>query len=147
MKEHRHTHRTKDYADKIAADASRAATEAKNAAISAQNTANSAASAAATAEGIAKGKTEKIPFMATLLAVNWSGNAAPYTQSVAMAGVMEEDEPHWDVVLYGDASQKLTLLEGYACVSELDTAKDSVTFTCLEEKPCVDLTIRMEVFR
>lgn len=144
----------KDYADKIREDVTQAASEAKNAATAAQNVAGSAAtaagnaaSAAATAQGTADRKAEKKNFTATLTAANWTGDAAPYTQTVAVAGILAEDEPHWDVELTGDAAGKLAQMEGYGCVSELETAKDSVTFTCLEEKPAVDLTIRMEVFR
>jgi len=144
----------KDYADKIREDVTQAATEAKNAAITAKNTADgavsaagSAARAAEAAQKTADSKATKMLFTVALTAANWTGDAAPYTQTVAVAGILAEDEPHWDVELTRDAAGKLALLEGYGCVSELETETDSVTFTCLEEKPAVDLTIRMEVIR
>lgn len=144
----------KKYADKIGEDVNQAVTEAKNEAGSAKKTANDAVTAAGdavkaagNAQSTAEKKAEKKTFTAALAAENWVGAAAPYTQTVAVSGILKEDEPHWDVVLSGDTAGKLALLEGYACVSELETDKDSVTFTCLEEKPSVDLTIRMEVIR
>lgn len=76
----------------------------------------------------------------------WS-ESAPFTQTVAVGGILKADEPHWGLVRSGDAAAKLAQKEAFAMVDELDTADGSVTFTCDEEKPEVDLTIQMEVNR
>lgn len=85
-------------------------------------------------------------FTVSLPVSGWSG-AEPYTQTVAVPGILEEDHPHWDVVLSDDNDTAITERDAFAVVDDLDTAANSVTFTCLEEKPEVDLTIQLEVSR
>lgn len=79
----------------------------------------------------------------TLLSSGWS-DAAPYTQTVAVEGILAADQPHYGVV-YSENWE--TEKEAFALVDELDTSDGSVTFTCLEDKPEVNLTIQMEVNR
>lgn len=82
----------------------------------------------------------------TLTAAGWSA-AAPYTQTVAVSGILATDRPHYGAVYSGDTATALAQKEGFAVVDDLDTAAGSVTFTCFEEKPVVDLTIQLEVNR
>lgn len=88
-------------------------------------------------------------FLATvsLPAAGWLGDAAPYTQTVAVPGMLETDRPHYGVVYSGTAEEKTAQKEGFALVDDLDTAAGNVTFTCFEEKPAVDLTVQLEVNR
>lgn len=79
----------------------------------------------------------------TLPAANWS-EEAPYTQTVAVEGILATDRPHYGVV-YSDNWEAEK--EAFALVDTLDTAEGSVTFTCFAEKPEADLTIQMEVNR
>lgn len=133
-----------------------AITEAKSevmtAADNAQTTANSAQAAAVaaqtraeSAESNAKGYADSLHkiFTVSVPASGWSASA-PYTQTIAVEGILATDTPHWGVV-YSDAA--LAEKEAFSVVDELDTADGSVTFTCYEEKPGVDLTIQMEVNR
>lgn len=85
-------------------------------------------------------------FTVSLPVSGWSG-AEPYTQTAAVPGILAEDHPHWDVVLSDDNDTAIAERDAFAVVDDLDTAANSVTFTCLEEKPAVDLTIQMEVNR
>ena len=80
----------------------------------------------------------------TLLAAGWVGNEAPYTQTVAVDGILTTDCPHYGVA-YTDAyaAEK----EAFALIDDLETADGSVTFTCFDEKPQVDLNIQLEVNR
>jgi hypothetical protein len=82
----------------------------------------------------------------SLPASGWS-ETAPFTQTVAVEGILETDTPHWGVVYSSDKETALKQKESFAVVDDLDTADGSVKFTCLEEKPEVDLTIQMEVNR
>ena len=85
-------------------------------------------------------------FTVTLTAAGWS-EAAPYTQTVSVDGILETDIPHYGVVYSAHTTTALAEKEAFAMVDDLDTAEGSVTFTCFEEKPEVNLTIQLEVNR
>jgi hypothetical protein len=78
-----------------------------------------------------------------LAATGWQGEG-PFTQTVAVGGILATDRPHYGVV-YSDNWE--TEKEAFAMVDDLDTADGSVTFTCFAEKPAADITIQMEVNR
>lgn len=81
-----------------------------------------------------------------LPANGWS-KSAPYTQTVAVEGILATDRPHFGAVLSDNLETALAEKEAFAMVDELDTADGSVTVTCLEDKPSVALTVQMEVNR
>lgn len=81
-----------------------------------------------------------------LTADGWS-DTAPYTQEVTVENVKETDHPHWALNRSSDPELREAELEAYALVEELDTDTDKIIFSCPEEKPEVDLTIRVEVNR
>jgi hypothetical protein len=85
-------------------------------------------------------------FQCVANAANWSGNG-PYTQVVAVQGILSTDKPIWGIVYSSNAETALAEKEDFACVDDLNTANGSVTLTCYEEKPEVNLTIQMEVNR
>lgn len=78
-----------------------------------------------------------------LSATGWQGEG-PFTQTVAVGGILATDHPHYGVV-YTDNWEAEK--EAFAMVDDLDTADGSVTFTCFAEKPAADITIQMEVNR
>lgn len=140
-------------------DGQELANKAQFAAETAQGTAEQALQAAAEAERIgemAAGEAEAnaktyadslhqvIPVAVPVS--GWS-EEEPFTQTIEVEGILETDTPHWGVVLSGEKDTKIAQKEAFALVDELDTADGSVTFTCLENKPEVDLTIQMEVNR
>lgn len=73
----------------------------------------------------------------------WSGSG-PYTQSVSVPGILATDQPHFGPVYSGNWEAEK---EAFALVDDLDTAAGSVTFTCFEEKPGINLTVQLEVNR
>lgn len=95
-----------------------------------------------------KGYCDAKKFKATVSvpASGWSASA-PYTQTVSVEGILETDTPHWGVVYSDDTEAAKEQKEAFAVVDELDTAKGTVTFICLEDKPEVNLTIQLEVNR
>jgi hypothetical protein len=86
------------------------------------------------------------PFTATLSAAGWSENA-PYTQKVNVSGVLQSDRPHVGLVPSDDTDTALAQEESWGYVSRGVTADGSITFTCYEDKPQVDIPLQIEVNR
>ena len=85
-------------------------------------------------------------FSATLLAGGWVGSG-PYTQTVAVGGVLQSDSPHVGLVPSDDTNMALAQEEAWGYVSRGVTVDGSITFTCYEDKPEVDLFLQIEVNR
>lgn len=81
-----------------------------------------------------------------LTADGWTGTG-PYTQTIAAAGMRYTDKPHYGVIYSGDAETMIAQKEAFMLVDDLDSWEGSVTFTCFEDKPGIDLTIQLEVNR
>ena len=81
---------------------------------------------------------------ATLTVSGWSGSG-PYTQTVTVEGVVADKAPRITPVYSGSASEDSALKEASAAVSYAKPGNGSVTFTCLEDKPGVDIPIQVEV--
>ena len=135
-------------AQTAADNAQTAADTAQAAADNAQATADNAHTAAENAERNAKIYADNlhIIIIVEVPASAWSGSA-PYKQTIAVDSILSSDTPHYGVVYSNDTEMALAQKEAFALVDDLDTADGSVTFTCFEEKPEVDLTIHMEVNR
>lgn len=88
------------------------------------------------------GRTRKIQIPAN----GWEGNG-PYTQSVSVPGILETDFPTYGPVLAGTVQEKLSQLEAYSYINELETKAGAVTLTCLSEKPDTDITIQLDTGR
>jgi hypothetical protein len=85
-------------------------------------------------------------YTGTLTSSGWS-SSAPYTQTLNVSGILADDVPIVDVVLSSTSSTALSQLESWSCVSKIETAADSITATCFEEKPTIDLPIQLKVVR
>ena len=94
-------------------------------------------------------KATTAQYTATLLAANWtdvSGNA-PFTQTVNIQGILSTDSPFVDVVLSSTTETAKSQLEAFGCLSKIETAAGSITATCLDTKPTIDIPIKMKVIR
>lgn len=85
-------------------------------------------------------------YNASLLLSNWS-STAPYTQTVSVQGILATDTPIVDVVLDSATSTAISQNNSWAFVSKIETSANSITATCLESKPEVDLPILLKVVR
>jgi len=85
-------------------------------------------------------------YTATLLSSGWS-SSAPYTQTVSVSGILSTDTPIADVVLDVVTSTAMAQISAWMCVSKIETANGSITATCLEEKPTIDIPIQLKVVR
>lgn len=80
------------------------------------------------------------------IGTEWSENA-PYTQTVTITGITGTDNPVVDLVLDSDTDTALNQLEAWGCVSKIETDTDSITVTCLEDKPTTAIPIQLKVVR
>ena len=83
---------------------------------------------------------------AILTATGWAGSG-PYTQSVNVSGVMATDNPVADISLSRTTATAQSELENFGYISKIETAAGKITATCFEEKPTVNLTVRLLVVR
>ena len=152
-----------DNAQTAADNAQTAADNAQTAADNAQTTADDALPKAGgtmtgplnvqepTENGHAASKNyvdNKLQTFTVVLTVNdWVGEEAPFKQTIGIEGILGTDRPHYGPVYSEDTTTMLAEKEAWMLVDDLDTADGSVTFTCLNAMPKVNLTIQMEVNR
>lgn len=81
------------------------------------------------------------------ISASWSGSAAPYTQSVTVAGILATDFPHITPVYSSTLATALAQKEAWSMVSKAVSNSGKITFTCFEEKPATAIPIQIEVTR
>lgn len=91
-------------------------------------------------------KVKMLTFYAAATA-NYSGSAAPYTQTVSVPGILATDEPLAGLIVDSNAATALNQEKAFGNVSRIETANNSVTLYCNKKKPEVPLNIRLVVFR
>ena len=84
-------------------------------------------------------------FTATV-GTGWTGSG-PYTQTVAVAGVLASDMPHVAPVYDADNTTAQAQREAWGCVSRGVAAAGGIQFTCFEDKPETAIPIQIEVMR
>ena len=78
-------------------------------------------------------------FKVTLTAAGWSGDTAPYTQSVTVSGINGRNITAFPNYPEDDYDVCTAMREACAMVTFAKQDDDVVTFTCLEDKPDVDI--------
>lgn len=79
----------------------------------------------------------------TLTTAGWSG-AAPYTQTVNVTGMTADWIPGIPSLVPGDTSDEdLAAREALGCVTKITSNAGSLSFSCYEDKPTADITIRI----
>lgn len=84
---------------------------------------------------------------AATITTDWTGDSAPYYNTVAVQGILATDTPHIMPVYSTTNSTAIAQKEAWACVSKAETSDGTITFTCFEDKPTVAITIQIEVMR
>lgn len=102
-----------------------------------------AADADAATKGYVDGKRKT--FTATV-GTGWTGSG-PYTQTVAVAGVLASDMPHVVPVYDADNTTAQAQREAWGSVSRGVAAAGGIQFTCFEDKPETAIPIQIEVMR
>lgn len=102
-----------------------------------------AAGTDAATKGYVDGKRKT--FTATV-GTGWTGSG-PYTQTVAVAGVLASDMPHVVPVYDADNTTAQAQREAWGYVSRGVAAAGGIQFTCFEDKPETAIPIQIEVMR
>ena len=82
----------------------------------------------------------------TVIGTTWVGDAAPYTQEIAVAGLLEDDHPITDLVVSDDYTTSQLQLEEFAKIYKIKTGDDKITVYA-NEKTTVSLPIQLVVAR
>lgn len=82
---------------------------------------------------------------ATLTVAGWTGSA-PYVQSVTIAGLTDAKKAMAYPVYGSDTATNIALKEACGMVGFASRSGSVLTFTCLEDKPTVDIPITVEVY-
>lgn len=82
----------------------------------------------------------------TLTAAGWAGSNAPYVQPVTVTGLTDAKRAAAYPVYGTVADDNLELKEACGMVSFASRDGSTVTFTCLEDKPEVDIPVCVEVY-
>lgn len=85
-------------------------------------------------------------FLAEFPVSGWS-TKKPYTQTVAVNGLLETDVLFADVVLSDTAATAINEIEAYGCVSRLEAGNGHLTVYCYVKKPTVNITLQAKVVR
>lgn len=80
------------------------------------------------------------------LGTGWTGSG-PYTQTVAVSGILASDMPHVAPVYDADNTTAQAQREAWGCVSRGVAAAGGIQFTCFEDKPETAIPIQIEVMR
>ena len=104
-------------------------------------------SPAADADAATKGYVdEKRKTFTATVGTGWTGSG-PYTQAVAVSGILASDMPHITPVYSTDNATAIAQKEAWNCVSKAEAAAGAIKFTCLEDKPMAGIPIQIEVIR
>lgn len=101
----------------------------------------------AAADGATKGYVDgkRKTFTATV-GTGWTGSG-PYTQTVAVSGILASDMPHVTPVYDADNTTAQAQREAWGCVSRGVAAAGGIQFTCFGDKPETAIPIQIEVMR
>lgn len=82
---------------------------------------------------------------ATLPAAGWAGSG-PYTQTITVATLTDGRRCRVYPAYGDDAAANLPMKEACGCVSYSKREGQIITFTCLEDKPAVDISVQLELY-
>lgn len=81
-----------------------------------------------------------------VLSTSWTGSG-PYTQTVAVSGILATDMPHIMPAYSSDNATAIAQKEAWSCVSKAEAAAGGIKFTCFEDKPTTAVPLQIEVMR
>ena len=85
-------------------------------------------------------------YSASLLSTGWTGDAAPYTQEVAVTGITAADTPLVDIVQTGTEVTDEPMREAWGVVTRIVSGAGKIT-AYASEKPAVNIPIQLKVVK
>ena len=76
---------------------------------------------------------------------DWVGDSAPYTQSVSVSGITSDISPIIDLIVSDDTSTGIEEMLQWSYITKANTDTDTITFSCYETKPTVELNFKVKV--
>lgn len=92
-----------------------------------------------------KGYVDTTEVSATLPVAGWTGSG-PYIQTIAVQGLTDGRRVMVTPKYGSNADDNIAMREACGCVSYAERSENSVVFTCLEDKPEVDITVIFEIY-
>lgn len=89
---------------------------------------------------------KRTAFTATI-STSWSGSSAPYTQTVAVDGILATDTPHITPVYSDTLATAQSQAESWGMISRGEAVAGGIKFYCYEDKPTTAIPIFVEVIR
>ena len=91
------------------------------------------------------GKTNRYQFDVAVPTSGWTGETAPYTQTVNVSGLTAAMRPIMDLVQSDTVETAQSQLDAYSCINRATTANGSLTLMCYYAKPDADINVHLEV--
>lgn len=82
---------------------------------------------------------------ATLLAEDWVGESAPYTQEISVLGITEDVVPLIGLVVSNDVETGTEEKKEWGYITNATSGINTITFSCYQDKPTIDLNISIKV--
>lgn len=80
-----------------------------------------------------------------IIDATWTGDIAPYTKTIAVAGIKSTDVVYMYPVWSDDLTTRTAEKAEYNKIDMISSNDGNITLTCDEEKPTIALNIRLEV--
>lgn len=80
---------------------------------------------------------------ASFLTSAWVGTSAPYTQSISVAGITEDDNLIIAPIYSTTNATAILQKKAWNLISKVIPGAGVITATCFEEKPTTNITIRI----
>lgn len=80
----------------------------------------------------------------TTITTTWTGAAAPYTQTISIAGIVATDRPIISPVYSTTLATAIQQKEAWNMVSKIETGASALYVTCFEEKPTIAIPIQIK---
>lgn len=97
-----------------------------------------------TAEGVTTISTTSANYTGTLSVDNWIGDTAPYTQSVTINGIAVDVAPFIDLIVSDNITIGKEEMTQWSYITKATTGDNIIIFSCYENKPTIDLNIKVK---